>query len=120
MSLVALTLARMADAEPLSLQDLLEAARKRASTFAASPAAQDARQIATAVLGLGRDAENWTALATAVDELVEVVLFQQRLIEELLGAPGAPDYRFSRLVEQARAARTGGPVVPKQAPAFHA
>ena len=115
----ALTLARMADVEPLSLQDLLEVARKRASAFAASPAAQDARQIATAMLGLGRDAENWTALATAVDELVEVVLFQQQLIEELLGAPGVPDYRFSRLVEQARTARNGGAVVPQQAAPTH-
>ena len=97
----------MADAEPLTLQDLLEVARKRASALAASPAAQDARQIASAMLGLGRDAENWAALATAVDELVEVVLFQQRLIEELLGAPGVPDYRFSALVERARTARNG-------------
>jgi len=109
----------MADAEPLTLQDLLEVARKRASALAASPAAQDARQIASAMLGLGRDAENWAALATAVDELVEVVLFQHQLIEELLGAPGVPDYRFSALVERARTARNGGPVVPKQVAPQH-
>jgi hypothetical protein len=109
----------MADDEPITLQDLVDLARKRASALAASPVAQDARQIATGLLGLGRDQENWTALAIAVDELVEVVLFQQRLIEELLGVPGAPDLRFSRLVEQARAARNGSgapaPAVPRQA-----
>ena len=113
----------MADIEPITLQDLLDVARKRASSLAASPVAQDARSIASAMLGLGRDAENWTALATAVDELVEVVLFQQRLIEELLGIDGPPDLRFSRLVAQARAARNGsgapGPAVPRQATPSH-
>lgn len=107
----------MADDEPITLQDLVDLARKRAVALASSPVAQDARSIASGLLGLGRDQENWTALATAVDELVEVVLFQQQVIEQLLGEGGVPDYRFSRLVERARAARRRGVAVPRQASA---
>jgi hypothetical protein len=96
----------MSEPELMTLADLVVLARRKAV------------ELADPALKLIRDEPSWTALATAVDELVEVVLFQQSLIEELLGAPGPPDLRFSRLVAQARAARNGSgapvPAVPKQ------
>ena len=95
----------------MTLADLVDLARRKAV------------ELADPALKMIRDEPSWTALASAVDELVEVVLFQQHLIEELLGIPGTPDLRFSRLVAQARAARNGSgspaPAVPRPAPPSH-
>jgi len=79
----------------MTLGDLVDLARRKAV------------ELADPALKVLRDEPSWTALASAVDELVEVVLFQQHLIEELMGVPGTPDLRFSRLVAQARAVRNG-------------
>jgi hypothetical protein len=103
--------AQVSEPEAMTLADLVDLARRKAV------------ELADPALKMIRDEPSWTALATAVDELVEVVLFQQQLIEELLGIPGTPDLRFSRLVAQARAARNGSgapePAVPRQATPSH-
>lgn len=88
--------------ESVTLQDIVTSARRTAHAGAALAArGLDLRS-------LGRhDEEAWTELANAVDELVEVVLFQQSLIEDLLGLPGS-ELRWSQLVGQARGARAHG------------
>ena len=92
----------------MTLADLVDLARRKASEFA-DPA-----------LKMIRDEQSWTALASAVDELVEVVLFQQQLISSLLDRPAASDLRFSQLLAEARAVRNGSDVpasaVPRPSP----
>lgn len=63
-------------ADPNPLAELIAGVRRRIPQ-------PDARPAAAAASGNADEAQ-WTELATAVDELVEVVLVQQDLIENLL------------------------------------
>lgn len=83
----------VAPPDPMTLGDLVDLARRKAV------------ELADPALKVLRDEASWDALATVVDELVAVSLYQQRLIEEALGVPSAGPQRWSALVEQARSAR---------------